>query len=116
MNHIGQNIKRLRQKQQWSQGQAAKQLSISIPAFSKIETGITDINISRLEQIASLFDVSLWEILSRSGDNLGSLHSEELNKLKDKLAEKEQEVIKLQTKMIALYDELRANNLILSRT
>lgn len=71
MNYIGQNIRTLRQRKLWSQGQVAKQLKISIPAFSKIETGITDINITRLEQIASLFDVSILEILSKPGENLG---------------------------------------------
>ncbi|RZL30334.1 MAG: XRE family transcriptional regulator, partial [Pedobacter sp.] len=58
MNFIGSNIRQLRQKNGWSQGDVAQRLKISIPAFSKIETGITDINISRLEQIANLFDVS----------------------------------------------------------
>ncbi len=40
MNIIGKNIRQLRQKNGWSQGEVAKRLSISIPAFSKIETGI----------------------------------------------------------------------------
>jgi transcriptional regulator with XRE-family HTH domain len=45
INTIGKNIRTLRQKHGWSQGQVASRLHISIPAFSKIETGITDINI-----------------------------------------------------------------------
>ena len=39
MNYIGKNIRRLRQKKGWSQSQVAAELKISVPAFSKIETG-----------------------------------------------------------------------------
>ena len=63
MNTIGKKIRLLRHQQGWSQDDVAKKLGISIPAFSKIETGISDINLSRLEQIASLFGFSLVELL-----------------------------------------------------
>jgi transcriptional regulator with XRE-family HTH domain len=32
MNNIGKNIRKLRQKNGWSQGEAAQRLKISIPA------------------------------------------------------------------------------------
>ncbi|HEX8609326.1 MAG TPA: helix-turn-helix transcriptional regulator [Pedobacter sp.] len=107
MNTIGKNIRQLRQKKSWSQGEVAKRLSISIPAFSKIETGITDINISRLDQIATLFEVSTMDIISKEGENPQSLNSEEINKLKEKLSQREEEIIKLQKKVIDLYEEIR---------
>ncbi len=107
MNIIGKNIRQLRQKNGWSQSEVAKRLKISIPAFSKIETGITDINISRLDQIARLFEVSTLEIISHEGDVtlLGNLT--EITTLKDKLAVREEEIIKLQKKIIDLYEEIR---------
>jgi transcriptional regulator with XRE-family HTH domain len=107
MNIIGKNIRQLRQKNGWSQNEVAKRLQISIPAFSKIETGITDINISRLDQIAKLFEVSTLEIISDGGDItlLGNLT--EITSLKDKLAFKEDEIIQLQKKIIELYEEIR---------
>jgi transcriptional regulator with XRE-family HTH domain len=48
---VGKNIRTLRHQRGWSQEDVANRLGISIPAFSKIETGVTDINLSRLEQI-----------------------------------------------------------------
>ena len=108
MNIIGKNIRQLRQKKGWSQGEVAKRLQISIPAFSKIETGITDINISRLEQIAALFGVSTMDIISREGENPNLLNSDEVVSLKNKLAAREEEIIKLQKKVIDLYEEIRA--------
>jgi len=94
-------------KNGWSQGEVAKRLNISIPAFSKIETGITDINISRLAQIANLFEVSTMDIISKEGENPQSLNFEEINSLKDKLSQREEEIIKLQKKVIDLYEEIR---------
>jgi transcriptional regulator with XRE-family HTH domain len=104
---IGKNIRKLRQKKGWSQGEVAKRLKISIPAFSKIESGITDINISRLSQIASLFEVSTLEIIARDGMNFGPSSPIEIRLLKEKLADQEDEIIKLQKKVIELYEEIR---------
>jgi transcriptional regulator with XRE-family HTH domain len=106
MNTIGNNIKRLRQKMGWSQGQAAKNLNISIPAFSKIETGLTEINIKRLHQIADLFKVSTVDILSEQHEHPMLLDSEKINKLKADISEKEREIIKLQKRIIELFEEL----------
>lgn len=107
MSNIGRNIRQLRQKNGWSQGEVAKRLNISIPAFSKIETGVTDINFSRLDQIARLFDISTLEVIS-----LGHLKEEEIdyqqvNDLKTKVSEQEEEIIKLQKRVIELYEEIR---------
>lgn len=108
MNTIGKNIRQLRQKNGWSQGEVAKRLEISIPAFSKIETGITDINISRLDQIARLFDVSTLEIISSDPKGIDGASPIEVSILKDKLSHKEEEITKLQKKIIDLYEELRS--------
>jgi transcriptional regulator with XRE-family HTH domain len=45
MKTLGKKIRLLRHQKGWSQEEVAKRLDISIPAFSKIETGITDINL-----------------------------------------------------------------------
>lgn len=107
MNIIGRNIRQLRQKNGWSQGEVASKLKISIPAFSKIETGITDINISRLDQIAKLFDVSTLQIISKDPENLHSGSFTEVNLLRERIASQEDEIIKLQKKVIDLYEEIR---------
>jgi transcriptional regulator with XRE-family HTH domain len=108
MNITGQNIKKLRQKNGWSQSEVSKRLKISVPAFSKIETGITDINITRLSQLANLFEVNLMDIISKAGENPQSSNFEEIKSIKEKLAQREEEIIQLQKKVIALYEEVRA--------
>ena len=107
MSIIGKNIRQLRHKNGWSQGEVAKRLEISIPAFSKIETGITDINISRLDQISRLFEVSTLEIISKEGDLNQIGNFTEMRDLRDRLFDKEEEIIALQKKVIDLYEEIR---------
>jgi transcriptional regulator with XRE-family HTH domain len=107
MKHIGKNIRSLRQKLGWSQADAANRLRISIPAFSKIETSITDINLSRLAQIAELFDVSVSDILAKPGETLGKTFEKELKICQEKLAASEQNVNRLQSRVIDLFDEVR---------
>ena len=106
MKYIGKNIRRLRQKKGWSQSQVAAQLNISVPAFSKIETGITDINISRLTQIATLFGIKAASIL-QDDDTASPTNTGELAKLKEKLQEREEELSNLQKRLIGIYEELR---------
>ena len=107
MSSIGKNIRQLRQKNGWSQGEVAKRLNISIPAFSKIETGVTDINFSRLDQIARLFDISPLEVISLGYLKLEDVDYQKIDELKTKVAEQEEEIIKLQKRVIDLYEEIR---------
>ncbi|WP_316811434.1 helix-turn-helix transcriptional regulator [Pedobacter heparinus] len=110
MNTISKNIKHLRQKKAWSQREVARQLNISIPAFAKIENGITDVNVKRLEQIANLFEVSVLVLMAENGENPQSKHSIHVKMLNVKLAKKEEELIELQKKVIELYEEIEAKN------
>jgi transcriptional regulator with XRE-family HTH domain len=110
MTQIGKNIRMLRQKQGWTQGEVARRLKLSTPAFSKIETSISDISLSRLNQIAELFNTTILEILLEPGEDMERLHAQELKKYKLMLAERDHDVIKLQAKLISLYDELRKAN------
>lgn len=106
MNALGKKIRLLRHQKGWSQEDVAKRLDISIPAFSKIETGITDVNLSRLNQISKLFGLSLVQLLSTSDVDDNKDRMEELNELNRKLQLREIEVIDLQKKVIDLYEQL----------
>ncbi|MDB5151000.1 MAG: anaerobic benzoate catabolism transcriptional regulator [Mucilaginibacter sp.] len=103
---IGQNIRTLRRQKGWSQEDIAMRLGISIPAFSKIETGVTDVNLSRIEQIAAAFEVSIIELLTLDEPNQhrAKLDLEVINK---KLLSREIEVIELQKKVIELFEQLK---------
>ncbi len=106
MNTLGKKIRLLRHQRGWSQEDVAKRLDISIPAFSKIETGITDVNLSRLNQISNLFELSLVQLLSTSEEEVGQDKLDEISELQSKLQSRELEVIELQKKVIDLYEEL----------
>ena len=109
MKTLGIKIRLLRHQRGWSQEDVAKRLDISIPAFSKIETGITDINLSRLEQISILFEMSVVQLLTFNDLEQENKYNSELDTMTKKLSDRETEVIDLQKKVIELYEELRLN-------
>jgi transcriptional regulator with XRE-family HTH domain len=96
-------IKLLRHQQGRTQAIAAEKLGISIPAYSKIEAGITDVNMSRLLQIAEIYNVTVTFLLS---ENV-KIEPSEVENLKAKNAKLSEEVNVLQSKAIQLYEELR---------
>lgn len=108
MKTLGGKIKLLRLQKGWSQKDVAKRLEISIPAFSKIEIGITDINFSRLNQIAELFDLPTVQLLADDSDEIKD-YAKEVNAITKKLRQREEEIIDLQKKVIQLYEELYQN-------
>lgn len=111
MKTLGKKIRLLRHQKGWSQEDVAKQLDISIPAFSKIETGITDVNLSRLEQIASLFEFSVVQLLNYNDEEDTNEYLNELEAANKKLSDKDLQLIDLQKKVIELYEELRSQKI-----
>ncbi|TZF84975.1 helix-turn-helix domain-containing protein [Pedobacter sp. BS3] len=109
MKTLGKKIRLLRHQNGWSQEDVAKRLEISIPAFSKIETGITDVNLSRLEQIAALFEMSVVQLLTFNDTQEQEKYMSELEEMTKKLQEREAEVIDLQKKIIELFEEIRSS-------
>lgn len=112
MKTLGKKIRLLRHQKGWSQEDVAKRLDISIPAFSKIETGITDINLSRLEQISKLFEMSVVQLLTFNDSEQQEKYVSELETVTKKLQQREIEVIELQKKVIELYEELRRSKIL----
>jgi transcriptional regulator with XRE-family HTH domain len=106
---VGKSIRILRHQHGWSQEDIASRLGISIPAFSKIETGVTDVNLSRLEQIANIYEVSVVQLLTVDGEQTEPVPSH-LNVMQKKLNDREAEIASLQRKVIELYEELRNKN------
>ncbi|WP_313264639.1 helix-turn-helix transcriptional regulator [Sphingobacterium sp.] len=106
MNKVGKKIRLLRHQKDWSQQDVSKKLGISIPAFSKIETGITDLNLSRLIQIANLFNLTAVQLLSFSETDDVNDYVDGITSIQQKLKEREEEIIQLQKKVIDLYGQL----------
>jgi transcriptional regulator with XRE-family HTH domain len=63
MIEAGQNIKAIRELKNYTQDYVAGQLRVSIPTYSNIETGKTEVTLSRLQQIAEIFGVDYQQIL-----------------------------------------------------
>ncbi|ASU35243.1 helix-turn-helix domain-containing protein [Mucilaginibacter xinganensis] len=103
---VGKNIRAIRHQRGWSQEEVANRLGISIPAFSKIETGVTDINLSRLEQIANIYEVNVINLLALDAEGTEPQVSH-LTIAQKKIVDREAEIANLQRKVILLYEELR---------
>jgi transcriptional regulator with XRE-family HTH domain len=102
---VGKNIRAFRHQHGWSQEDIANRLGISIPAFSKIETGVTDVNLSRLEQIANIYEISVVQLLAPETEQTEQKPTH-LNNVQRKLMDRESEIANLQRKVIELYEEL----------
>lgn len=106
INTIGQKIKLLRKSKQWSQHEVAKRLKISIPAFSKIEAGITTLTISRINQLVDVFETNIGVFTGLKNEDEHSAKMSLLAELRAKIASSEVEISKLQRIAINLYEEL----------
>lgn len=106
---VGKSIRAVRHQYSWSQEDVANKLGISIPAFSKIETGITDINLSRLQQVADIFGLSLVQLLTFE-EGQEEYQSVYLHDAQKKLTDCESQIVELQRKVISLYEELRSKS------
>jgi transcriptional regulator with XRE-family HTH domain len=61
---VGNKIKSLRELKNYTQAFMASHLNMSISGYSKIESGKTDISLSRLYQIAEVLETEVSKILS----------------------------------------------------
>ena len=59
-----QKLKLIRSSKNWTQEDMAEKLEISTHAYAKIERGETNVNLSRLEQIADVVEMELWELFA----------------------------------------------------
>jgi transcriptional regulator with XRE-family HTH domain len=54
----------------WSQEEMAEKLGMVVGGYSKIERGETDVNLSRLQQIAGIFGIELSHLIGLSEKNV----------------------------------------------
>ena len=101
---IGKNIKGLRKKMNWSQAMTASKLQMTIPVYSNLENGKTDISLSRLCKIAELFKVSILDIIYEANEHPLMLLTDELSQLKEVIYLKNKQINALQSKLIKFLD------------
>ncbi len=70
---IHENIKFIRQSKGWSQEEMANKLGMSLNGYGSIERGETDVQLSRLENIASTFEIGLLELFGLNEKNIFNL-------------------------------------------
>lgn len=63
-----EKIRLTRELNKWSQEEMAEKLAMSAGGYAEIERGETQLNIPRLEQLAAIFKVDMWDLL-KSGNN-----------------------------------------------
>ena len=73
---LNQKIRKLREFHEWSQEEMAERLSMSKNGYAKIERGVSQVNLERLQQIANLFQMDVVELLSSEHKGLVCLFSE----------------------------------------
>jgi len=67
-------IKLIRSLKSWTQEEVANKLGITTHSYAKIERGETDVNFSRLQQIAEVMEIDLLQLLSLDEKNIFNLY------------------------------------------
>ncbi|MDY3998977.1 MAG: helix-turn-helix transcriptional regulator [Blautia sp.] len=65
---IGEQIRKLRKKKKMSQEELACRIGVSVITVSRIESGMTTMNIQTLMNLSEILDVPVDEILYRRSD------------------------------------------------
>lgn len=99
---IGSTIREIRKTKGVSQADVASELDVSIAAFSKIERGLTNIPILRLEQIANVLDTSIYTLLGVQKTDVSKIDvSQEVESLQREL-QMSKELLKAKDEIIEL--------------
>ncbi len=62
---VHEKIREIRDKKRWSQEEMATRLNMSAGGYAKIERGETRLNLPRLEQIAEILEVDIFDLIHR---------------------------------------------------
>ena len=74
---IGQRIKKARAAKNYTQEDLAEKIDISVAFLSRIERGSSHLNLTRLNQLCTLLDITEGDLLNgTSSDSMNYLHKE----------------------------------------
>jgi len=93
---IHDKIRFMRMEKGWSQEIMAEKLDMAIATYSNIERGITDIQASRLEQIADVFNISLVDLLSLGEKSITCLAGDNNHHIQNLIFSQEATALELQ--------------------
>lgn len=107
-------IRAMREINQWTQEEMAEKLEMSANGYSKIERGVSSLNLEKLEQIANIFNIEAGELLTNDkpffcivGDNTNNnssnyIGTEDTEKLQLIIEHKDELLAKQQDEITAL--------------
>ena len=64
--HTHDKIRSVRERFNWTQEDMAEKLNMSISGYSKIERGETKVNIQRIQQIAEVLNINVFDLIPQS--------------------------------------------------
>ncbi len=67
---VHENIRFIRRAKGLTQEEMAEKLDMSVNGYGDIERGLSDVKLTRLQQIADLFDVELPDLLEEGNNHL----------------------------------------------
>lgn len=67
---VNEKIKNYREKNKWSQEDMANQLQMSASAYAKIERGDTRLHLDKLQQIAQVFNIDVFDLMPNDAKNI----------------------------------------------
>lgn len=104
MTTLGDRIKKTRLQKAWKAQDVAKALGITVTSYLNIEADISDVNISKLYELATFFDVDVSVFIY--GGNLDNKDHNilEINNLKLRIDQYDREITRLQQKVISFYE------------
>ncbi|MFZ4613604.1 MAG: helix-turn-helix domain-containing protein [Bacteroidia bacterium] len=116
---IGQRIKQKRLEKNYTQEYVATRLGISQNAYSRIETGLTQLKTERLNTLASILETPVDNFISKSLENVKQIsventiydynHILSTKNLIERYEQRLQELIKLNEKTLILIEKLNNN-------
>ncbi|MEZ4906700.1 MAG: helix-turn-helix transcriptional regulator [Saprospiraceae bacterium] len=78
MNNIAGRIKKLRISKGMNQDDIASRLNISQSAYTKIENGITKLDIERITELSKILEVDISELLSNEENRTNNYNNSKL--------------------------------------
>jgi len=104
---LSDKIKIIRSYKNWTQEDVAEKLGISTNSYAKIERGETDVNFSRLQQIANVMEIELPHLLGLNEKNVFNITYDNHNN--------SWQINSSSTEQIELKHELEKANLIIEQ-
>ncbi len=112
---LPKKLKLIRSLKSWTQEDVADKLGISTHAYAKIERGETDVNLSRLQQIAEVMEIELSQLFGLDEKNVFNLTGDQNGDHNNQCIDNNWNVNSPSTEQIEYKHKLEKANLIIEQ-